>query len=452
MMSEQEVRYQIDRSLEAKGWILDASSKNQNVYFETAIHPKLNRLQKDRLGLKRPDYTFFNQHEPLAILETKKSKIKNLDDAFAQASEYAENMDIKIIFVSNGSIFKSRHIGTQKPLRLNGLEVNEPLPLKDLKRFHDADYYSITTIDKKIIESRKQLIDIFSDLNNDLRTAGIRAGIERFSEFANILFLKLLSEYKDSEYWNSMLKISDDDDLLQYFNEVIVDKLSNQYGGEVIFKTSIEDASILRNIISQLQSLSLISVDEDIKGVAFESFIKQTTGTQNDLGEYFTPRHIVRFMVELLNPQFGKTVYDPFCGTGGFLTESFKHLRHQTNYSKANGEILHKKSIFGSEITTTARIAKMNMILCGDGHSGVTKQDSLKTESLEKYDYVVSNIPFSQNIQSDMLKQFHGLAYDGDTACIMRCFNSLKRGGGWQSLSRKVLSTTEHALAYAGIS
>ena len=75
-----------------------------------------------------------------------------------------------------------------------------------------------------------------------------------------------------------------------------------------------------------MNDLSLMDIDEDIKGSAFEYFMAKTTTAQNDLGEYFTPRHIVRFMVRLLNPQFGNTVYDPFCGTGGFLTEAYKHI------------------------------------------------------------------------------------------------------------------------------
>ncbi|MCY4220218.1 MAG: N-6 DNA methylase [Thiotrichales bacterium] len=197
-----------------------------------------------------------------------------------------------------------------------------------------------------------------------------------------------------------------------------------------ISSTKIEDDQILQNIILSLSPLQLSSVDEDIKGVAFEHFIQKTTDTQNDLGEYFTPRHIVRFMVKLLGPEFGKSVYDPFCGTGGFLTESFKHLSHQVGISLDANNVLQKDSVFGGELTTTARIAKMNMILFGDGHSGVNKQDSIKTDTDEQFDYVLSNIPFSQTITHNTLKQFQGLASNGDSACVLRCFNSLKSSGG----------------------
>ena len=161
--------------------------------------------------------------------------------------------------------------------------------------------------------------------------------------------------------------------------------------------------------------------------------MEKTTTAINDLGEYFTPRHIVRFMVRLLNPTFGETVYDPFCGTGGFLTESFKHISKQAKQSVTTSEKLHNKTVFGSEITTTARIAKMNMILFGDGHSGVSQRDSLLTDTIGMYDSVLSNIPFSLDLSDDILKRsdrHNGLsAKDADEACVLKCFNSLKVGG-----------------------
>jgi len=75
-----------------------------------------------------------------------------------------------------------------------------------------------------------------------------------------------------------------------------------------------------------LEQLELINIDSDIKGDAFEYFLKRYNSGEKDLGEYFTPRHIVKFLVRLINPKFGERIYDPFCGTGGILIESFKHL------------------------------------------------------------------------------------------------------------------------------
>ena len=396
-MIELEVRRQIDQSLEVAGWILDPTDNRRNVFFENAVRSQLSHRCKNRLGKKKPDYTLFGTGRPLAVLEAKKSNVLDLSDALNQARDYAERIEVPFIFACNGSSFKSQYLQNSQPLFLNGVEVNAPLSLNLLERFHATQSNEIFTVPKEVIKSRYQLIQLFSELNGDLRAAGLRAGIERFSEFANILFLKLLSEKGEHEIWDQLRNLSDKD-ILPYLNDVAMKRLRDSYGGEVISQTAIPDAATLRKIVNTLHPLSLTAVDEDIKGVAFEHFIQKTTDTQNDLGEYFTPRHIVRFMVRLLNPKFGESVYDPFCGTGGFLTESFRHISLQKSHGYDTYDTLHKKTVYGREITTTARIAKMNMILFGDGHSGVEQQDSLKTSTTAEFNNVLSNIPFSQTI------------------------------------------------------
>lgn len=429
-MIEADIRYQIDRSLEAKGWFLDAHDHGRNVFFEESVKVRLPRQSVQNLGHKRPDYTLFDGVIPLAVIEAKKPAVANLDNALSQARDYADRIGVKIVFACNGTTLKSQYLDNDKPLLLNGVEVNEFLPLELLKRFQSEGTNEIFTVSKKVIRSREQLIQLFSELNNDLRAAGLRAGIERFSEFANILFLKLLSEKGDDGIWRQLLQ-QPEKDLLLYLNEVAMKRLSEVYGGEVIAKSSIkpEHAGTMRKIIHKLNPLHLTGIDEDIKGVAFEHFIQKTTDTQNDLGEYFTPRHIIRFMVRLLNPKYGENIYDPFCGTGGFLTESFKHISQQCRLSKEVFDTLHNQTVFGGEITTTARIAKMNMILFGDGHSGVTQQDSLQADTNGKYDNVLSNIPFSQNVSQEILDRVEGHPKDADEGCVIKCFNSLKLGG-----------------------
>jgi len=340
-------------------------------------------------------------------------------------------MGSDIIFVSNGSLFETLYLPNNKPLILNGVKINEPVSPNTLDLFYRRQTNDVHTINDKVIQSRRDLISIFSDLNDDLRTAGIRAGIERFNEFANILFLKLLSEKGDSNIWNELLNAGDNT-IIGTLNRVALENLRERYGGEVLSPTMIKSPRILKRVIFKLNELCLTSVDEDIKGVAFEHFIQKTTDTQNDLGEYFTPRHIVRFMVKLVNPKFGSCVYDPFCGTGGFLTESFKHIAYQVRPSIGTNDKLQKESVFGNEITTTARIAKMNMILCGDGHSGVEQADSLRINNNKKFDYVLSNIPFSQKVPK---MSFAACSIgsvkpkDGDSACVLKCFKSLNTGG-----------------------
>ena len=431
-MIEPEVRYQIDRSLEANGWILDPQDILQNVFFENAVRNRLQQQSLTRLGRKKPDYTLFDQVSPIAVIEAKKSGIVNLDEALDQGSDYADRIGVNIVFACNGFSVKSRHLKNIEPLHFNGVELNKLPSLDLLRKYHIENTNEIFTISKEVIKSRDELISLFSELNNDFRAVGIRAGTERFSEFANILFLKLLSEKNEDEIWNSLMRLPEQD-ILNYLNEVIIPRLSKDYGGEVIAPITTESTSIIKKIVQKLSPLNLTDIDEDIKGVAFEHFMERTTTAKNDLGEYFTPRHIVRFMVRLLNPQFGKTIYDPFCGTGGFLTECFKHVSQQSRPSISDSEQLHSKTVFGSETTTTARIAKMNMILCGDGHSGIFRRDSLCADTTGDYDYILSNIPFSLDLPKDTLNTLNRSeeykAKDADEACVLKCFNSLKVGG-----------------------
>jgi type I restriction enzyme M protein len=147
-------------------------------------------------------------------------------------------------------------------------------------------------------------------------------------------------------------------------------------------------------------------------------------------------------MVNLIQPKFEEKIYDPFCGTGGFLTEAFRYIKTTNSIKEKSKDDkkLKNGSIFGCEITTTARIAKMNMILFGDGHSGVDRKDSLKNPVNQKYDIVLTNPPFSQVItykdlrgktQNDITKLYeNGLAKNsGDGVCLLHCFKSIKKGG-----------------------
>lgn len=437
-MIEQEVRHQIDRSLEANGWILDPHSVEQNVFFENAVKSKLSQRGRIRLGQKKPDYTLFDGVQPLSVIEAKKSDIVSLDDALNQASDYADSIEVDIVFACNGYSLKSRHLKKSEPLYFNGVEVGE-LPSLDLLRlFYADDTNEVFTVSRKVIKSRQELISLFAELNEDFRVAGIRAGIERFSEFANILFLKLLSEKGNDEIWDTLVK-QPEEYLPNYLNKIILPRLKNDYGGAVISPITAQSPPIIKKIVQKLNHLSLTNIDEDIKGSAFEYFMEKTTTAQNDLGEYFTPRHIVRFMVRLLNPKFGDTLYDPFCGTGGFLTESFKHISQQAKLTKENADKLQKNTVFGSELTTTARIAKMNMILFGDGHSGVFQRNSLLAEDTQKHKYILSNIPFSskkatKEVSKKATKDAVNIpkgykVKDANEACVLKCFNSLDVGG-----------------------
>lgn len=418
------------------------------VYFQK---PK-SKTEQTRLNGKRPDYILYesNTDQPIAIIEAKKAGV-DLRQALEQAIEYAKLLDVSIVFALNGAYCEARFVANNKELILNGEEVKELLREKELLAFLEVNSNEAWTIPKEVKVSREELISIFKNLNNLLRGEGSRAGIERFSEFANILFLKLQSENNKKSWWNN-IKAQSNDDIIGYINSYVIEQIKNKYGGDVFTPISLSDSVTLRHIINAIDPLILSTIDTDIKGDAFEYFLEKTTSTENDLEEYFTPRNIVKTIINLVDPKFKETIYDPFCGTGGFLTEVFNYIKENNIINiEEDLERLKFDTLYGCEITTTARIAKMNMILHGDGHSGIQQINSLKnpeyikhiTNQKLKFDIIVTNMPFSQKIIEKTVKNgktiiknhiaplcYNGIAKNnGDAACVLHCLQNLKEGG-----------------------
>lgn len=439
---EAETRVLIDRSLENLGWKL--KGKDKNVFFE---QPK-TELERKKLGGKRPDYVLYSKEseKPLIVIEAKK-KGSRIDEALEHGIGYARAIDAPLVFATDGVFCKAFHTGANRPPILNGEEVDEFI--REALALRYLTSYEVNTVSPKVQYDRKELIRIFDEANNMLRGEGLRAGIERFGEFANILFLKLISESEQAKKergeptkfdmacsWDAIKGIPAST-RIEYINKTVYDKLNALYETDIFTPLQIKDTGILKDIMDKLDPLMLTDVDSDVKGDAFEYFLKASTSTKNDLGEYFTPRHIVKTMVRLVNPQIGEKIYDPFCGTGGFLIESFRYIYNNMARTDANLALLRENTVYGNEITNTARITKMNMILAGDGHSNIEMKDSLANpvDGTETYmdesgkihhrgfDIVLANMPYSQ-------KTKYGSLYDlpstnGDSICVQHCMKAI---------------------------
>ena len=439
---EAETRILIDQNLQNLGWKL--SGKDQNVFFE---QPR-SEAEKKKLGGKRPDYVLYSKESdrPLIVIEAKK-KGSRIDAALEQGIWYARAINAPLVFATDGVFCKAFHTDANRPPILNGEEIDEFI--REALALRYLTSYEVNTVSPKVQYDRKELIRIFDEANNMLRGEGLRAGIERFGEFANILFLKLISESESIKRengvqtnfdmacsWDAIKKIPPST-RIEYINKTVYGKLNALYKTDIFTPLQIRDASILKEIMGKLDPLMLTDVDSDVKGDAFEYFLKASTTTKNDLGEYFTPRHIVKTMVRLVNPQIGEKVYDPFCGTGGFLIESFRYIFNNMARTDANKKLLRESTVYGNEITNTARITKMNMILAGDGHSNIEMKDSLAnpidgttTYTDENgvvhhngFDIVLANMPYCQ-------KTKHGSLYDlpsnnGDSICVQHCMKAI---------------------------
>ena len=443
MPLEAETRVLIDNALTNLGWKL--KGKDKNVFFE---QPK-TETERKKLGGKRPDYVLYSKEsdKPLIVIEAKK-KGSRIDSALDQGISYARAIDAPLVFATDGVFCRAFHTAANRPPILNGEEVDEFI--REALALRYLTSYEVNTVSPKVQYDRKELIRIFDEANNMLRGDGLRAGIERFGEFANILFLKLISENEQikresgetskfditSCSWDSIKNIAPSA-RIEYINNTVYKRLNNLYQTEIFTPLTIRDETILKEIMDKLDPLMLTDVDSDVKGDAFEYFLKASTSTKNDLGEYFTPRHIVKTMVRLVNPQIGEKIYDPFCGTGGFLIESFRHIYNNMARTAVNLQTLREHTVYGNEITNTARITKMNMILAGDGHSNIQMLDSLANpiDGTETYtdefgnvhhrgfDIVLANMPYSQ-------KTKHGALYDlssnnGDSICVQHCMKAI---------------------------
>ena len=432
-------RKKIDLMLINLGWHTDEEKPNCNAFAGRAKTKEQNKKFKGT----QPDYVLykFGTDTPIAIIEAKR-KGESIGDAITQGEGYANALGVKVVFAYDGAFFKSWHTVAQKELYVDGIAITQLISEKKLLRFL-TEGYSITEITPKVRHSRAELINIFKWTNNQLRKEGIREGIERFTEFANLLFLKLISELEkerekegeesilDPQFsWDAFSNL-EDYMMMNYINNTVLPHLVEEYNhsGDVFQKElGIKNPKTLKSIVNKLSSINLMDADTDVKGDAFEYFLKDSVTVGNDLGEYFTPRHIVNLMVELIEPKFGEKIYDPTCGTGGFLIAAFNYIKKRIAKNKVNFTKLKEETVYGREFTDTAKVSKMNMIITGDGHTNVKQMDSLANPVIEEYDVVLANPPYGQ--KTDYGNFYPVPSDEGDSIFIQHMFKSLKNEGG----------------------
>jgi type I restriction enzyme M protein len=444
---ESATRKRIDGWLAELDWNIDEDSNDCNVFTERAK----TKEQNQKFQGKKPDFVLYKSgtDEPIAVIEAKK-KGESIDRALDQAiNRYARAIGVDIAFAVDGTFVKSFSIKNNSELSIDGESVRELLSEKRLLRFlNEGPEIKQTT--EIIKHSREELIKIFKWANDLLRKEGLR-NLDRFVQFANILFIKIMSELEaerelhnekrlldKSLCWESFADTKDAQAMLNYINDsVLKNGFAKKYNhSDDIFqeRLKIRNPETVKAIVEKLSKLTLLNTESEIKGDAFEYFLKNLAGG-NDLGEYFTPRHIVKLMVNLTDPKFGEKVYDPTCGTGGFLIEAFRHIKKGCNQNDDSiVKKLKEETIWGTELTDTYKIAKMNMIITGDGHNNILQGDSLDLKEVDskynfpdEFDVILSNPPYSQ--ETDFGELYPIPTKQADCIFIQRMINLLKSGG-----------------------
>lgn len=397
--------------------------------------------------------------DAVIVVECKADNITIQSEDYFQGANYAAMCGADFFVTTNEKetkIFKV--VKGEIPKRLDEV-VNIP----DAKIIND---------EKKISELLKQTKaftrDEFSKLlfkcHNIIRNNDKLSPEAAFDEISKILFIKIRYERTNSEnqIFSKEAFKADKASYEKYkpkdgkdFYHFLFEQTKEDFKDDDLFEPN-EIIRIRENsfeaIVEELEIYNLSTTSDDVKGIAFEQFLGKTF--RGELGQFFTPRTIVDFMVEVLDPQEGEIICDPCCGSGGFLIKAFEYVRakieneihvakekikkdyYNTDYEKLTekkreaidetvNDLFHKLNaeldinntksrirelsydcIFGTDANPRmSRTAKMNMIMHGDGHGGVHHNDGLLNVNgifENRFDVILTNPPFGSRVEKSL--------------------------------------------------
>jgi type I restriction enzyme M protein len=173
----------------------------------------------------------------------------------------------------------------------------------------------------------------------------------------------------------------------------------------VIFRKSqskIQDPAKLRRLVELINGETWVGLDVDVKGAFYEGLLeKNAEDVKGGAGQYFTPRPLIRAMVEVVRPRPGETIYDPACGTGGFLLAAYDYLSERKKFDLdiEQKQFLKLRTLRGKDVVDgVVRLCAMNLYLHGIGgeESPIDVGDSLISKPNDNYDLVLTNPPFGK--------------------------------------------------------
>ena len=321
-----------------------------------------------------------------------------------------------------------------------------------------------------------------------LRDDGVGYG-DYLEQLTYLLFLKMADEYAAEPYlrdtripagfdWASLRGLTGQPLEAQYLR--VLERLGREPGmlGAIFFKAQnrIQDPAKLARLVQMIDEESWVGLGVDVKGDLYEGLLqKNAEDTKSGAGQYFTPRALIRAMVECVRPEPGKTIGDPACGTGGFFLGAYQWLtRPEARLDKRQKEFLRDQTFWGNEIVAgTRRLCLMNLFLhnIGDlqGEPAVERADALIAEPARTVDYVLANPPFGKkssmtitnaegeedrdaltyerqdfwettsNKQLNFLQHIATILKDHGKAAVVLPDNVLFEGGAGEKIRRKLL-------------
>ncbi|MFC2119889.1 N-6 DNA methylase [Bacteroidota bacterium] len=288
-----------------------------------------------------------------------------------------------------------------------------------------------------------------------LRDDGVSYG-DYLEQLTYLLFLKMADEYSKPPYnrkinipknlnWESLLTKSGAELEVHYVK--ILRELGKEKGmiGEIFFKSKneIQDPAKLYKLIQMINDENWVVLGADVKGDIYEGLLeKNAEDTKSGAGQYFTPRALIKAMVECIRPEPKKKIADPACGTGGFFLAAYDFISDEKKFKldKSEKEFLKFKTFSGWEIVPdAARLCLMNLYLhnIGDLNSEppIERADSLLSAPSEKFDYVLTNPPFGKKSSVTITNE------DGTSK---RESLTYERQDFWTTTSNKQLNFAQH--------
>lgn len=421
----------------------------------------------------------------LAIWRSAGDKAKNSIPSIIITVECkAENIKIKesdyslgynLASIVNANFFIATNLRETKIFHI--VKDNAPKKLEKLTEIPKAeDLFDEKKINKYVKENkiftRDQFSKLLSRCHNIIRNNDKLSPEAAFDEISKVLFMKIMFEREskeelifskdkfisDEKHYEALIRpevrkesASLDQDYMQF----LFAKTKSKFENDGIFEAK-DQIRIKRNsfemIVEELEAFNLSDTSDDVKGIAFEQFLGKTF--RGELGQFFTPRTIVDYMVEILDPSEMETICDPCCGSGGFLITAFEYVKNkidedirkqiksikeeyfndeyykssaddqqktdklvQTILEKLNFEFdisnpssryhnLSHNCIYGTDANPRmARTAKMNMIMHGDGHGGVHHHDGLINVNGiydNRFDVILTNPPFGARVEKSL--------------------------------------------------
>ena len=457
---EEEVRQKfICRLVDSYGYSLEQMAQEMQV---TNSQRGQGAARADIVVWKNKEDKHANKY-PLIVVECKAESVTIRKEDYYQGMNYASWLHADFFVTTN-----------LKETRIFKIVTGEiPDKLEEIVDMPDASKANNQKeIDKLLKQTKAFTRDEFSKLlfkcHNIIRNNDKLSPEAAFDEISKILFIKIRYERENDEgqifskkrfvenrkAYEKLNKEMGVTDAIPFYQNLF-EKTKQQFANDHLFddnaKIEIRENSF-EQIVEELEIYNLSTTSDDVKGIAFEKFLGKTF--RGELGQFFTPRTIVDFMVSILDPQEGELICDPCCGSGGFLIKAFEYVREKIEKDIENQKEIIKAQFYGddyekmsdkkkqaieTEVAQTfsylneelninnekgrlrslsfdciygtdanprmARTAKMNMIMHGDGHGGVHHHDGLLNVNgifENRFDVILTNPPFGSRVEKTL--------------------------------------------------